>query len=230
MKKTFVFLVLLLFLSVFVSGQTTINPQPSVQSQVSIFEKTVVKEHFLTRTELKSHMDQKALEFQAYAKAEIQDAFDSLTLWVSALMNKFVFKLVMAIIGSMLFAQSIWYFLKRKLDTRFQAILDMRKQIKQEKKFDKQELKDEKVLQKENDKLKAKMLKLEKKAHKKGFKREEIIVKPKLVNVEKSSENGSIKPEVKVIDPSIIPEPPSNMVSDDFKDFQEYKNWKKDRK
>ncbi len=182
----------------FVSAQTT-----QTVSQTNSFEQMVVKENFLTRNEIKQHLDQKALEFQQYAKAEIQDAFNSLVLWVDAKMNKFVFKLVMAIVGSLIFAQSLWYFLKRKLDTRFQAILDMRREIKQERNEERFEAKEQ--------------LREDKKAVKKAKK--EVKEKEKVEDKKKQ-----------VINPSIIPKPSVNNGSVDYKEFQEFKLWKKNKK
>jgi len=121
MRKFFLLFVVFLLFSSLVSAQASNTAQTGVSS-VSSFEKVVVKEHFLTKKEIKDHIDSKILDYQKTTEAQLVEAFKEVDRIVVSKINIFIFKLVIAIFGMVVFSGSFWYFIKKKLDFRFDKI------------------------------------------------------------------------------------------------------------
>jgi len=136
MKKIYLSIILFVFFIPFVYSQ-------EVSSPTLDFEKVVVKEHFVTKKEIKEYMDQKMIEYQRTTENQIGAAFVEMERIFDTRINKFVFKLTIGLFAIMFFSNSIWYFMKKKLDRRYEKIIGVpvsqRKVDKQMKKLQKSE-------------------------------------------------------------------------------------------
>jgi len=127
MRVIIVSLLLLTFFVGLVSAQTVSEPvNPS-----SDFEKMVVKEHFVTKKEVKDHIDKKVLEYQRTTEEQLVKSFAEVEYIINSKINKFVFKLVLGILGVMVFSGSLWYFVRKKLDRRYDKIKALKNEPKE---------------------------------------------------------------------------------------------------
>ena len=112
MRKFFLLFVLSLLFVSLVSAQATTQPPVN---PVSSFEKVVVKEHFLTKKEIKDHIDTKILDYQKTTELQLVEAFKEIDRIIVSKINLFIFKLVIGIFGMVIFSGSFWYFIKKNL-------------------------------------------------------------------------------------------------------------------
>ena len=126
LKKLFLLSVLLLLFAGLVSAQQVTSNIPS--SPTASFEKMVVKEHFLTKKEIKDYMDKKALEYQKTTDQQIMNAFVEVENVINKKINKFIFKLVLSMIALMFFINSWWYFMKLKLNRKLETIKSLKEE------------------------------------------------------------------------------------------------------
>lgn len=121
MRKFFFLFVVFLLFSSLVHAQTTPST-PTGVNPVSSFEKVVVKEHFLTKKEIKDHIDSKMLDYQKTTELQLVEAFKEVDRIIVSKINLFIFKLLIGIFGMVIFSGSFWYFIRKKLDFRFDKI------------------------------------------------------------------------------------------------------------
>jgi len=125
-KKLFLFLIVFCLLNssvLFVLAQT--NPNNVLLVENNNFEAVVVKEHFITKKEIKEHIDKKILEYQKTTEKQLDESFKEVNGIIDGKINKFLFKLVICIFGVMVFGGSCWFFIRTKLDLRFKKIQDL---------------------------------------------------------------------------------------------------------
>lgn len=119
------FLLLLVNLVNLVSAQNNpVNPT----SQVNTFEKMVVKEHFLTKKEIKDYMDKKSVEYMRFTDGVIANSFVEIERLTTAKINSLIFKLVIALIGVVFFVQSLFFYVRMKLLRRLKKIEDLKEE------------------------------------------------------------------------------------------------------
>lgn len=209
--KKLSFFVLIIFLCsffvVFVNAQETITATTPSQ-----LDAVVVKEHFKTKEEIKQYMDKKSIEYNQYAEEVIIKSLNEVKLIFSDQVNKTLFKLILAVLGIILFAQTIWYFLRLKLDQKKMLIMDLRRPVIErsetpivKEKPVKQALKQEKQEEKP-------LIEPEKKKTWKELRKERM---------DKKEQEKQLKKENKEQLKEITPTP------DDFEDFKVFKEWKK---
>lgn len=125
MKKTFLLIIIILLIPNIIAQE-----EDQQQSQISSFEQIVVKEHFQTKQELKDYIDKKSLEYQRDTDQKIGNSFEEIDYMINTKVMFILFKIVGTIISSFLFAGVLWYFIRVKLDKRYNKIRSLRKRIK----------------------------------------------------------------------------------------------------
>jgi len=131
MRKGYLLLLFLFFLPSIVLAQATTsaqvtNPDAQTNTATSNFEKIVVKEHFVTKKEIKDYLDVKAVEYQKTTDQQLYSAFKETERIIDAKINKFIIKLILLIVTSTFFAGSLWYFVKKRLDMRYSKIQQLK--------------------------------------------------------------------------------------------------------
>lgn len=129
MRKIFYWLLLFVLFSSMVFGEAQVSSgavnsnNPSVNvNPTSDFEKIVVKEHFVTKKELKDHIDAKILEYQKTTEQQIGKSIGEVEFLINSKINKFVIKLLLGVLSAVFFSGSLWYFVKTRLDRKYEAI------------------------------------------------------------------------------------------------------------
>ena len=123
LKKLLLLSLLLLLVLSLVSAQSpTTTSATSSESDFGLFNQLVVKEHFLTKKEIKDHMNDKSIEYFQFTETAIIKSFEELENVIDKKINKFIFKLVVAISGLVFFLNSLFYYLKKRFDRRLTSI------------------------------------------------------------------------------------------------------------
>lgn len=125
MKKIFLLITFLLLLCNFAIAQQQ-PPQTSVESIASNFEKVVVKEHFITKKEIETHIDKKVLEYQVTTEQQLIKSFEEVEKIINSKINKFILKLVITIFSTVIFAGSVWYLIRLRLDVKKHQIEELK--------------------------------------------------------------------------------------------------------
>lgn len=121
MKKIlFMIFVSLIFSFVSVSAEE--------QSLVSSIDKIVTQEHFLTKKEIKSYIDEKSVFYHQEAEKMIIKSLDEVKLIISDQTNMVLLKFGLMIFGIIFFASAFWYFIRLKLDEKKMKITDLKQQ------------------------------------------------------------------------------------------------------
>ena len=133
MKKVWFILLILLLMPV-VFAQQSVNRNPTsvsgtVTNSEQVFEKFVVKEHFLTRNEIKAYLDEQGHQFEVMANGIVANAFEEFEKLMNQKINKFMIKLVVGIFGIMIFSGSLWFFISYRLNQKKDKIHSLQDEI-----------------------------------------------------------------------------------------------------
>lgn len=125
-KGLIIFFIISTFLISIVSAQT--NDQIITTDPL---ENIIVKEHFLTKKELKDEMGKQSQICLLGADQMIINSFKEVEIIISDTINKTLLKLSLIILGIFVFAGSTWYYIRLKLDNRLSRIRAMRERARQ---------------------------------------------------------------------------------------------------
>ena len=134
--RTIWLLLLILILMPVVFAQQSVNRQvtptttsSSTSNPEQVFEKFVVKEHFLTRNEIKAYIDDAGLQFEVMVNGVVANSFQEFDSLLNRKIRMFVMKLIMGIFGVMIFTGSLWFFVSYKLNQKKEKILALQDEI-----------------------------------------------------------------------------------------------------
>jgi len=131
MKRSWLLVLILLLLPVVFAQQSVNSPSGSgsVTNSEQLYEKFVVKEHFLTRNEIKAYIDEQGVVFEVMVNGVVANSFAEFDKMLSAKINKFIMKLIVGIFGVMVFSGSFWFFISYRLNQKKEKIMSLQNEI-----------------------------------------------------------------------------------------------------
>lgn len=106
----------------------------SVVSQTDFIrpvEQIVVKEHLLTKQELKDHLDQKSLEYYNYVDDRLLEVFGDISELIDSKILFFAVKFAGLVFFTVVFSGACWYLIKLQFEKRMKEIRVLNQRIRE---------------------------------------------------------------------------------------------------
>jgi hypothetical protein len=125
--KTLITITIFILLINIVNAQATGTiTEPTIQTNnIQAFEQSVVKEHFITRKELKTYLDEKAIQQELMVNGVVANSFDEFNNLLNKKINKFLIKISILVFGLVFFINSLYYFVKKKFDRKHNELIEL---------------------------------------------------------------------------------------------------------
>lgn len=121
-------IIIIFFLSIVQAQEPIVQTDPTAN--------IVVREHFLTKKEIKDEIGKQSEICMRSADNMISKGFDEVGVIVGDTVNKALFKIIIVFVGAFVFAGATWYYIRLKLDNRLARIKSLRELAKETTKKD----------------------------------------------------------------------------------------------